>query len=204
MLEHISAANWNGPLRDSMSVPQTRSAPSPRAPGLPGSRLNLAQVGQARLALGEGWGGGWCGDARALPHRRTPTPNTSPQGGGEHTEFVERQNARAVMIAATPASRVSRTLLFCLQRSHPLARYRVWPALRSSRWCCSWRRRRSRRKAIPVRHRRRHLHRPIRARHLRLLRLIPRPPKHHPPTRSPPRHPHPPVPGARICASPCA
>jgi len=25
---------------------------------LPGSRLNLAQVGQARLALGEGWGGG--------------------------------------------------------------------------------------------------------------------------------------------------
>jgi itaconate CoA-transferase len=49
-------------------VPRTRSAPSPLA--------------------GEGWGGGWCGDARAWPHTTTPTPNPSPQGGGEHTEFV--------------------------------------------------------------------------------------------------------------------
>jgi hypothetical protein len=32
--------------------------PPPRAPSVLGSRLDLAQVGQARLALGEGWGGG--------------------------------------------------------------------------------------------------------------------------------------------------
>ena len=52
--------------------------PPPRAPGLPGSRLNLAQVGQARLPLGEGWGGGY-----RLLHEVCPltaTPNPSPQG----------------------------------------------------------------------------------------------------------------------------
>jgi itaconate CoA-transferase len=47
-------------------VPRARSAPSPLA--------------------GEGWGGGWCGDARASPHTTTPTPNPSPQGGGVPTE----------------------------------------------------------------------------------------------------------------------
>ena len=38
--------------------------PPPRAPGLPGSRLNLAQVGQARLALGGGLGRGVVVDAK--------------------------------------------------------------------------------------------------------------------------------------------
>src|SRR5262249_30291548 len=33
-------------------------------------------------------GGGWRGDARALPHSRIPTPNPSPQGGGESTDCV--------------------------------------------------------------------------------------------------------------------
>jgi hypothetical protein len=47
---------------------QTRSAPSP-----------LAE---------EGWGGGSCGVAPAMLHRTTPTPNPSPQGGGEQTEFA--------------------------------------------------------------------------------------------------------------------
>src|SRR5262249_56385058 len=37
---------------------------------------------------GEGWGGGWCSDAPTLPHTTTPTPNPSPQGGGEHTEHA--------------------------------------------------------------------------------------------------------------------
>src|SRR5712692_5249733 len=48
--------------------PQTRSAPSPLA--------------------GEGWGGGWFGDARLVPYNATPTPNPSPQGGGELTELA--------------------------------------------------------------------------------------------------------------------
>jgi hypothetical protein len=51
-----------------MMVRQTRSAPSPLA--------------------GEGWGGGWCDEAPSQPIRRTPTPNPSPQGGGEHTEIA--------------------------------------------------------------------------------------------------------------------
>src|SRR5262249_44560638 len=41
------------------------------------------------------WGrageGGWCGDMMMAPpekHRTTPTPNPSPKGGGEHTEYA--------------------------------------------------------------------------------------------------------------------
>src|SRR5262249_49435778 len=41
--------------------------------------------------VGEGWGGGWCGGAPRLPHMRTPTPNPSPQGGGERTESAARR-----------------------------------------------------------------------------------------------------------------
>ena len=48
------------------SSPLARSAPSPLA--------------------GEGWGGGSLGEARAVPHSATPTPNPSPQGGGERRE----------------------------------------------------------------------------------------------------------------------
>jgi itaconate CoA-transferase len=51
---------------DKLAVPRARSAPSP--------------------LVGEGWGGGWRGDAPILPHTTTPTPNPSPQGGGERTE----------------------------------------------------------------------------------------------------------------------
>jgi hypothetical protein len=50
--------------------PHTRSAPSP--------------------LVGEGWGGGWCGDAPTSPRTTTPTPNPSPQGGGGQTEFAAR------------------------------------------------------------------------------------------------------------------
>src|SRR6266545_435656 len=45
---------------------QTRSVPSP--------------------LVGEGWGGGWCSETPVAPpanHCATPTPNPSPQGGGE-------------------------------------------------------------------------------------------------------------------------
>ncbi len=44
--------------------------------------------------VGEGWGGGWPGGAQMGPpgnHRTTPTPNPSPQGGGEHTELRESE-----------------------------------------------------------------------------------------------------------------
>src|SRR5262249_60245565 len=44
--------------------------------------------------VGEGWGGGWCGDERPFPQTSTPTPNPSPQGGGEPIEYVGRAAAR--------------------------------------------------------------------------------------------------------------
>ena len=38
--------------------------------------------------VGEGRGGGWWGETKVTRHRRTPTPNPPPQGGGERTNFV--------------------------------------------------------------------------------------------------------------------
>ena len=53
--------------------------------------LKFAGSGQARSRLGEGWGGGWYGEMTVAPfakNRATPTPNPSPQGGGECTEYA--------------------------------------------------------------------------------------------------------------------
>jgi 5-oxoprolinase (ATP-hydrolysing) len=68
------------------------SSPSPTEPGLARVPHDAAQVGQvllsqrARLALGEGRGGRSRSDVPGSPHaqnRTTPTPDPSPQGGGE-------------------------------------------------------------------------------------------------------------------------
>jgi tRNA-dihydrouridine synthase B len=53
--------------------------------------------------VGKGWGGGWCSDAPASPHRWTPTPNPSPQGGGEHTEPVGPSNHTSDFGVQNPA-----------------------------------------------------------------------------------------------------
>jgi hypothetical protein len=75
--------------------PRTRSAPSPtQTPAWRGlGTFRSAGSGQARSRLGEGWGGGWRGDARLFPQTSTPTPNPSPQGGGEPTEFAARADS---------------------------------------------------------------------------------------------------------------
>jgi len=67
----------------STASPRTRSAPSPTEPGLARAPHHIAQVGQARLAAGEGWGGGYAANSEFAV---TPTPIPSPQGGGERTE----------------------------------------------------------------------------------------------------------------------
>src|SRR5947209_7323917 len=59
------------------------SAPSPTELGPARVPHHGAQVGQARLASGEGRGGGSELEAPRSPHRTTPTPDPSPQGGGE-------------------------------------------------------------------------------------------------------------------------
>ena len=57
-----------------------RSAPSPDIP---------SKTGVNALMEWEGWGGGSRIGAQSTPSLRTPTPNPSPQGGGERTNRLE-------------------------------------------------------------------------------------------------------------------
>src|SRR5262249_33892244 len=63
-----TAAYYSAFVKRSQHARQTQSAPSP--------------------LVGEGWGGGWCGDAPILTPHNDPHPYPSPQGGGERTECV--------------------------------------------------------------------------------------------------------------------
>jgi ATP-dependent helicase HrpB len=65
------AKRW-ADIAEGASSPRARSAPSP--------------------LVGEGWGGGWRSDAAVAPHRTTPTPGPSPQGGGERRESSPGEN----------------------------------------------------------------------------------------------------------------
>jgi 4-diphosphocytidyl-2-C-methyl-D-erythritol kinase len=66
-------------LRVDLAKSTGARTPSPTEPGLARVPTQTAQVEQARLALGEGWGGG----AACSEYAATPTPDPSPQGGGE-------------------------------------------------------------------------------------------------------------------------
>jgi len=71
---------------DSLSSPQAQPASSPTELGPARVPHDSAQVGQARLATGEGWGGGW---PQARAQAAPPTPDPSPPrasraGGGEN------------------------------------------------------------------------------------------------------------------------
>src|SRR5262245_17626644 len=70
--------------------------PKPRPAGVWAVK-NLPE--EARSRLGEGWGGGSLLWHEVCPQTLTPTPNPSPQGGGEHTESSERQEATAATSA---------------------------------------------------------------------------------------------------------
>src|SRR5215467_11650365 len=72
---------WRGPMPNEQ---RSRSAPSPTRPGLARVASYRAQVGQARLALGEGWGGGWCSedkDGATCEGIALPPPPTPPHKG---------------------------------------------------------------------------------------------------------------------------
>src|SRR5262249_33960553 len=65
--------------------------PPPPHPGLPGVGRIPRQAGGAALRWGRaGWGVAARENGAALPDCTTPTPNPSPQGGGELTECVAR------------------------------------------------------------------------------------------------------------------
>src|SRR5258705_13806720 len=68
------------------AVQCARCAPSPTKPGLARVSQYCAQVGQARLAVGEGWGGGWCDEAPGC-HVSGPPPLTPPQSKSDISDF---------------------------------------------------------------------------------------------------------------------
>src|SRR5262249_9737799 len=76
---------WRGPMPNEQ---RSRSAPSPTRPGLARVASYRAQVGQARLALGEGWGGGGAVKIRMAPPAKEshyPHPQPLPtRGRGAH------------------------------------------------------------------------------------------------------------------------
>jgi ATP-dependent helicase HrpB len=65
----------------SAPLPRAQSAPSPTEPGLARVPPHPAQVGQARLAMGEGWGGG--SKENIPPTRRATRPDLPRKGGGK-------------------------------------------------------------------------------------------------------------------------
>jgi putative copper export protein/methionine-rich copper-binding protein CopC len=75
---------WRVPVKCTQHGRQTRSAPSPTQPGLAPVAHHVAQVGQARLAMGEGWGGGSRvaddGASNSGPPPPTPTPPHKGEG----------------------------------------------------------------------------------------------------------------------------
>jgi hypothetical protein len=86
-----------------MTLAYTGSAlsfPPPRNPGLPGFRINSAQVGQARLAVGEGQGGGPLAHESAA----TPLPNPPHKGGGSSHEQAAARHSLFATFAPSHAS----------------------------------------------------------------------------------------------------
>jgi ATP-dependent helicase HrpB len=77
--------------REAQSLRRTRSAPSP--------------------LVGEGWGGGLEFDASHVRHRRTPTPDASPQGGGERREPSrgKEELSPGVLLALAYPDRIARS-----------------------------------------------------------------------------------------------
>src|SRR5262249_54674455 len=63
--------------------PRTPPAPSPPSP---------AKTGVNALMAGEGWGGG----SKLARTGGTPTPNPSPQGGGERAQFAASSHRRLI------------------------------------------------------------------------------------------------------------
>jgi peptide/nickel transport system permease protein len=83
----------------STTAQQTRSAPFPTRPGLARVASFLAQVGQARRALGEGS----LLSPEASQPNSTLTPDPSPHGGGEPTASVATSRGISAGIRIAPA-----------------------------------------------------------------------------------------------------
>src|SRR6516225_10935821 len=67
LLEHVCLC-----LKHNETAHPVRSPPPPN-PGLPGfGHFKFAGSGQARSRLGEGWGGGWCGESSMAPPAKEP------------------------------------------------------------------------------------------------------------------------------------
>ena len=81
---------------------QSRSAPSPRAPGLPGSRLSLRKSGKPDLRWGRGGEGGGCCFRRCVRQLRPPPPTPPHKGRGVAPSKVQGAHQRAGTVCVEP------------------------------------------------------------------------------------------------------
>jgi ATP-dependent Lhr-like helicase len=97
-----SLVELSGDLKGTRS-PDARRAPSPTQPGFTRVANDPAQVGQARLATGEGWGGGW---QQALSQSVAPPPSLSlPLKGGGNGAACSRLVSDTLAPASPATSR---------------------------------------------------------------------------------------------------
>src|SRR5262245_37882990 len=72
-----------------------------------GANLTVGRAaGDSLPVVGEGWGGGSCRGARAVPLGPPPTPDPSPQGGGE--ELAAPPTPKLAPMRVAPASSLCR------------------------------------------------------------------------------------------------
>jgi hypothetical protein len=119
------------PVKWTQRARHTRSAPSP--------------------LVGEGWGGGWRVWQRRRIYLTTPTPNPSPQGGGERTSARHVCGSNRTELALVLACRAGTRFTSRVPRAHPLSRARrgrASPACRGDE--CRTRRARSRWHSSPT------------------------------------------------------
>jgi hypothetical protein len=100
----VAAATKAVPVEMESASGKLGALPRPGNPGLPGVAHYRAQVGQARLAVGEGWGGVVV-VARDMSINATPTPNPSPQGQGYWQSVRSALVLRSARVAAMPRAR---------------------------------------------------------------------------------------------------
>ena len=97
----------------SSPLPAHQPAPSPTELGLARVPYHRAQVGQARLAAGEGWGGGFAANAmrdNLPPSRRASRVDLSPQERGERKQATQSNITLLRPFLEIPKARLLATL----------------------------------------------------------------------------------------------
>ncbi len=99
------SSTWIEPAHADHALERILSAPCPPYSGRARDTDHRAQVGQARLAMGEGRGGGYSSDqdGSKTPPSRTASPSDLPhKGGGSENKLIDR-TSHARQRARTPS-----------------------------------------------------------------------------------------------------